>query len=61
MSTDQIGVLDTNTVILLDRLDPDDLPPEAVITAVTLAELSVGPLATTDPAKQALRTRAVIS
>jgi tRNA(fMet)-specific endonuclease VapC len=46
----QRGVLDTSTVIMLPRLeDPDLLPVEPLITAVTLAELSVGPLvATTD-------------
>jgi len=50
-----VGVLDTNTVVLVDRLDPKDLPGEPVITAVTLAELSVGPLATTDEAERAVR------
>ena len=55
MRTDVIGVLDTNTVVLMDRLDPKDLPREPVITAVTLAELSVGPLATTDEAERAIR------
>ena len=39
-----IGVLDTSTVILIERIDPRDLPQEPVITAVTLAELSEGPL-----------------
>ncbi|MBI2755145.1 MAG: type II toxin-antitoxin system VapC family toxin [Chloroflexi bacterium] len=39
------GLLDTSTVILLPRLaDPRRLPPEPLISAVTLAELSVGPL-----------------
>jgi hypothetical protein len=39
------GVLDTSTVILLSRIrDATLLPAEPVITAVTLAELSVGPL-----------------
>jgi tRNA(fMet)-specific endonuclease VapC len=39
------GVLDTSTVILLGRLeDAAALPAEPLITAVTLAELSVGPL-----------------
>ena len=39
------GVLDTSTVILLGRLeDIETLPTEPLITAVTLAELSVGPL-----------------
>jgi tRNA(fMet)-specific endonuclease VapC len=38
-------LLDTSTLILLPRLaDPKALPDEAVISAVTLAELSVGPL-----------------
>jgi predicted nucleic acid-binding protein len=37
-------MLDTSTVILLGRIDhPDDLPGESVVSAVTLAELSVGP------------------
>lgn len=39
------GILDTSTVILLSRiLDPSVLPTEPLITAITLAELSVGPL-----------------
>jgi tRNA(fMet)-specific endonuclease VapC len=44
------GVLDTSTLILLGRITSvDALPDAAFITAVTLAELSVGPLvATTD-------------
>ena len=44
------GVLDTSTLILLGRITAiDALPDAAFITAVTLAELSVGPLvATTD-------------
>lgn len=49
------GVLDTSTVILLPRLsDPTLLPAEPLITAVTLAELSVGPLvAQSDPERAA--------
>ena len=40
-----VGILDTNTVILLPRLlNPDLLPKRPTITAITLAELSVGPL-----------------
>jgi tRNA(fMet)-specific endonuclease VapC len=39
------GILDTSTVILLQRIeDPSTLPNHPLITAVTLAELSVGPL-----------------
>jgi tRNA(fMet)-specific endonuclease VapC len=44
--TDQ-GILDTSTVVLLGRLDPERLPDEPLITTVTLAELSVGPLVAT--------------
>jgi tRNA(fMet)-specific endonuclease VapC len=50
------GVLDTSTVILLSRLeDPAALPREPVITAVTLAELSVGPLIAADEQERAVR------
>lgn len=49
------GVLDTSTVILLHRLrDLTKLPERAVISAVTLAELSVGPQVATG-AEAALR------
>jgi len=49
------GLLDTNTVILLRRItDPALLPAEPCIAAVTLAELSVGPLiAATDEERAA--------
>lgn len=50
------GVLDTSTVILMPRLvDPAALPDEPVITAVTLAELSVGPLVASGDAERAAR------
>jgi len=43
-------------VILLGRItDPGHLPLEPLITAVTLAELSVGPLVTDDPAERGAR------
>lgn len=49
-------MLDTSTVLLLGRLtDPDDLPAESVISAVTLAELSVGPLVAKTSAERADR------
>jgi predicted nucleic acid-binding protein len=46
----QLGLLDTSTVILLGRIaDPATLPEESVISAITLAALSVGPhVAATD-------------
>jgi tRNA(fMet)-specific endonuclease VapC len=50
------GVLDTSTVILLSRLtDPDVLPVEPMITAVTLAELSAGPLLASSDDERAAR------
>jgi predicted nucleic acid-binding protein len=52
----QRGVLDTSTVIMLSRLrDPALLPEEPLITAVTLAELSVGPLMATSEEDRAAR------
>lgn|SRR5690625_1556461 len=55
MTTPPIGVLDTNAVVLLDRLHPEDLPAEPVITAISLAELSVGPLVTDDAVEREAR------
>ncbi|MGH9164942.1 MAG: type II toxin-antitoxin system VapC family toxin [Acidimicrobiales bacterium] len=52
---ERLGVLDTSTLVLIDRLDPDALPAEPVITAVTLAELSVGPLVATSDRERAAR------
>ena len=50
------GVLDTNTVIMLPRVsDAALLPVEPLITAVTLAELSVGPLVASSDAERAAR------
>lgn len=49
-------MLDTNTVILLSRLDDaTQLPTEPLITAVTLAELSVGPLVASTDEERAAR------
>jgi tRNA(fMet)-specific endonuclease VapC len=50
------GILDTSTVILLPRLtDAARLPTEPLITTVTLAELSVGPLVAEDEQERAAR------
>jgi predicted nucleic acid-binding protein len=37
------GLLDTNIVILRRWIDPNELPDEMAISAITLAELSAGP------------------
>jgi predicted nucleic acid-binding protein len=50
-----VGILDTSTLILIDRLEVSDLPKEPVVTVITLAELSVGPLVTADEAERAAR------
>jgi tRNA(fMet)-specific endonuclease VapC len=50
------GILDTSTVMLLSRIsDPAALPAEPLISAVTLAELTVGPLVAATDAERAAR------
>lgn len=50
------GILDTSTVLLMQRItDPSALPAEPLITTVTLAELSVGPLVAHDERERAAR------
>ena len=50
------GILDTSVVIELPAItDPELLPAEPLITAVTLAELSVGPLVARDEQQRAAR------
>ncbi|MYY12633.1 PIN domain-containing protein [Streptomyces sp. SID4919] len=39
----QQGLLDTNIMILRRWVDPEELPAEVAISAITLAELSAGP------------------
>lgn len=50
------GILDTSTVLLLPCLaDASALPAEPLITAVTLAELAVGPLVAREDDERARR------
>jgi hypothetical protein len=42
-------------VIHLELIDPSELPAELAVSAVTMAELTVGPHATADPAERARR------
>lgn len=49
------GVLDTSTLILLSRVSDEVLPAEPLITAITLAELSVGPLVASSEEERAAR------
>lgn len=49
------GVLDTSAVIRLGEVAPQRLPEESVITTITLAELTVGPLVANEEAVRAAR------
>lgn len=50
------GILDTSTVIAMRQItDPAALPAEPLITTVTLAELSAGPLVACDDQERAAR------
>lgn len=52
----QTGILDTSTFIKLGRVtDESALPHEPLITTVTLAELSIGPLLATSDDDRAVR------
>ncbi len=55
MTTHAVGLIDTNIVVLLGRLRVQELPGEPVISTITLAELSVGPLVTDDATERAAR------
>jgi predicted nucleic acid-binding protein len=50
------GLLDTSTLLLMPRLaSPGELPEQPLISAVTLAELAVGPLVAQDIGERASR------
>jgi len=49
------GLLDTSAIIDLERLPAASLPLEISISALTLAELAAGPVATNDAAERARR------
>jgi predicted nucleic acid-binding protein len=49
------GLVDTSVVIELERVDPDALPAQIAVAAVTLAELAAGPHATDDLLERARR------
>ncbi|MCB8998373.1 MAG: type II toxin-antitoxin system VapC family toxin [Actinobacteria bacterium] len=48
-------MLDTSVVVALSQVAAEQLPDEPLIGAVTLAELSLGPLVASDPAEAARR------
>jgi predicted nucleic acid-binding protein len=49
------GLLDTSVIIDLERIEPDVLPLEVAVSALTMAELAAGPHATADPVERARR------
>lgn len=55
MAETKSGLLDTSVVIDLGVISPTDLPDEASVSAITMAELSAGPHATDEPAERARR------
>jgi tRNA(fMet)-specific endonuclease VapC len=56
MSEHPSGLLDTSVVILLPSIqDPETLPEHPLISAITLAELSVGPLVASTDQERAAR------
>lgn len=56
MTEHEVGLLDTSAVILLPAIgDPSVLPSRPLISAITLAELSVGPLVASSEEERAAR------
>jgi predicted nucleic acid-binding protein len=51
----ETALLDTSAVLRIDELEACDLPDQIVISAITMAELSVGPLVTDDEHERAAR------
>jgi predicted nucleic acid-binding protein len=51
------GLVDTSVVIAIDRIDVTELPVEIVVSTLTVAELTVGPLAASNDAERARRQR----
>ncbi len=52
---DSRGLLDTSVIIDHDIIDSRRLPDESAIAAVTLAELTIGPIAAVDDEERARR------
>ncbi len=49
------GLIDTSVVIDLGTIDPDALPEEIAVSAITMAELAAGPHAADDPEERGRR------
>ena len=55
MNQSEEGLLDTCTLILLEKLDPRELPRKPAISTITLAELAIGPLVAKSESERLLR------
>jgi predicted nucleic acid-binding protein len=55
MARRERGVLDTSVVVDIASVTEEALPTASAIAALTLAELTAGPLSTTDPSLRAER------
>lgn len=55
MTTAPVGLLDTSALINLPAIDVKSMPAKLRISAVTLAELTVGPLVARSNAERAIR------
>ncbi|MFI1462626.1 type II toxin-antitoxin system VapC family toxin [Nocardia carnea] len=55
MTTPGRGLVDTNVLILISRLIPEELPDEISVSTITMAELAAGPHYTDDPIERAER------
>jgi predicted nucleic acid-binding protein len=49
------GLLDTSVLVDLDAMDPELLPVESSVSALSMAELAAGPHASRDPVERAQR------
>jgi predicted nucleic acid-binding protein len=49
------GLIDSSVVLDLERVDPEGLPLELAISALTLAELAAGPHVASDAKERAVR------
>lgn len=49
------GLLDTSVVVDLEHLEPERLPEQVAVSALTLAELAAGPAATDEADERARR------
>ncbi len=55
LGADSHGLLDTSVIVDYDLIDPSELPGLSAVSALTIAELTVGPLAAGQDAEERAR------